>query len=132
MNTKYFTKQTPHPAAAAVLFLNDQWQVVGLHHKSVPKMDAKKENFLDKDDQIIPVVDKNKIDISRIVWVKNEGIRISVILKHLAENQPEFAAAIARVPSVQSYTFTPAEDTSTPENYSNMSKNININIPSVR
>jgi endonuclease G len=126
---KIFYKTDTAPGSSGSPVFNDQWQVVGLHHKSVPKMDAKKENFLDKDDQIIPVVDKNKIDISRIVWVKNEGIRISVILKHLAENQPEFAAAIARVPSVQSYTFTPAEDTSTPENYSNMSKNININIP---
>jgi endonuclease G len=43
--------------------------------------------YIDKNGDVIP--EKNgKIDASKIVWIANEGIRISVILKDLFLNFP--------------------------------------------
>ncbi|MEX0275206.1 MAG: DNA/RNA non-specific endonuclease, partial [Flavobacteriaceae bacterium] len=57
------------------------WQVVALHHMGVPKRNANGD-YLDKNNEVIPIID-NKIDVSRVHWIANEGIRISVILKDL-------------------------------------------------
>lgn len=85
-----FTKITPTtiwyhtdtaPGSSGALVFNDQWQVVALHHMGVAKKNAAGQ-YLDKDDNIIPVLD-NKVDAARVVWEANEGIRMSVILKDL-------------------------------------------------
>jgi len=57
---------------------NDQWEVVALHHAAVPKM---------KDGQLIDT--KGKVigeegDDSRIVWIANEGIRVSRLVADVA------------------------------------------------
>ncbi len=66
--------------------LNDQWQVVALHHMGIAKKNEAGQ-YLDKDNNIIPVID-NKIDTSRVHWIANEGIRISVILEDVFTNFP--------------------------------------------
>lgn len=86
----YETDTAPGSSGSPVF--NDQWQVVGLHHKSVPKLSKDGKEYLDKDDEVIPVID-GKIDVTRVVWEKNEGVRISVILKDL--EQRKLAALLA-------------------------------------
>ncbi|HLO59230.1 MAG TPA: DNA/RNA non-specific endonuclease [Bacteroidales bacterium] len=85
--TKIMYKTDTAPGSSGSPVFNDQWQVVGLHHKSIAKMSSDGQNYLDKNDLIIPIID-DKIDVTRIVWEKNEGIRISVILKHIFSKNP--------------------------------------------
>ena len=98
-NTKIFYETDTAPGSSGSPVFNDQWQVVGLHHRSVPKMSADGKDYLDKNGAVIPVID-GKIDNAKIVWLKNEGIRISVILNHLAEKYPgnPIVTSIAKPP----------------------------------
>jgi len=65
---------------------NDQWQVVALHHSGVPKRNENKE-IIDRDGDVIPIID-GKVDESRIQWIANEGIRVSVIVKDIQAKHP--------------------------------------------
>lgn len=129
----YYETDTAQGSSGSPVF-NDQWQVVGLHHKSIAKMSADGKNYLDKDDQIIPIID-NKIDVTRVVWLKNEGMRISVVLNHLLEKNrdSEIVKTIAVPPRQESLNFAVNPSDNAFENNSvnnmNNSKNININIP---
>ncbi|MBL0300569.1 MAG: DNA/RNA non-specific endonuclease [Cytophagaceae bacterium] len=81
----WYESDTSQGSSGSPVF-NDQWQLVALHHMGVPKKDAA-GNYLDKDNKIIPK-NGNKIDVNRIHWIANEGIRISVIIKHLKSELP--------------------------------------------
>lgn len=76
----WYESDTAQGSSGSPVF-NDQWQVVALHHMGVAKRDDE-GNYLDKDNNIIEVIN-DKIDSSKVVWIANEGIRISVILKDL-------------------------------------------------
>ena len=80
----YSTDTAPGSSGSPVF--NDQWQVVALHHMGIAK--KKNNQYVDKDDQVIPLVN-GRIDASKVVWVANEGIRISVILKDLFAAVPD-------------------------------------------
>ncbi|NOS83581.1 MAG: hypothetical protein HOP31_00440 [Ignavibacteria bacterium] len=116
--------------------LNDQWQVVGLHHKSIAKMTPDEKNYLDAQDNIIPVID-DKIDVTKVVWLRNEGIRISVILNHIAKEYPgeELLKKIEVPPLSENLNFAvnAADSSAKNLNNNNMSNsnndNININVP---
>lgn len=69
------------PGSSGSPVFNDQWQVVALHHMGVAKKNADGQ-YLDKDDKVI-APNGGKIDESKVVWVANEGIRISVIMNDL-------------------------------------------------
>ena len=56
--------------------LNDQWEVVALHHAGVPKRDAN-GNWLDKDGRIWNEQTQSVADIS---WIGNEGARVSSLI----------------------------------------------------
>ncbi len=86
--TKIFYETDTAPGSSGSPVFNDQWQVVGLHHRSVAKMAPDGSTYIDKDNQPIPVAN-GKIDASKIVWLKNEGVRISVILQHIAAEHPD-------------------------------------------
>ncbi|MEO5647779.1 MAG: serine protease, partial [Chitinophagaceae bacterium] len=91
----FYETDTAQGSSGSPVF-NDQWQVVGLHHKSVALISDDEKHYLDKDTgQPIPEID-GKIDASRIKWLRNEGMRISVVLKHLAEKKPanEYVASL--------------------------------------
>ncbi len=105
-DTKIFYQTDTAQGSSGSPVFNDQWQVVGLHHKSVPKMNAAGD-FLDKDNKVIPIIDE-KIDVSRVVWLKNEGIRISVILKHLFQNHANNShlAGISVPPQPETLSFS--------------------------
>lgn len=141
--TKIFYLTDTAPGSSGSPVFNDQWQVVGLHHKSVAKMAPDGITYLDKDDKPIPVVD-DKIDQSRIVWIKNEGIRISVVINHLKEANPgnAFIASLADAPPPQTCCFmiktagdtakentTPVATTATPPPQSNNNNEITIQVP---
>jgi endonuclease G, mitochondrial len=130
----FYETDTAQGSSGSPVF-NDQWQVVGLHHKSVAKMTADGKNFLDKDDNIIPVVN-DKIDASKVVWLKNEGIRISVILKHVATEHAgnSLIAALDIAPPHENLEFIIKDQRHVVNNNANMftnnGSNIIISVPS--
>jgi endonuclease G, mitochondrial len=78
----HYTTDT-QPGSSGSPVLNDQWQVVALHHRGVPKVDRNGN-----------VVFKNKshgaesmASESEVVWVANEGIRVSAICQWLQEQR---------------------------------------------
>ncbi|MBI5021902.1 MAG: DNA/RNA non-specific endonuclease [Ignavibacteriales bacterium] len=131
----FYITDTARGSSGSPVF-NDQWQVVGLHHKSIAKMTDDEKDYLDKDDNIIPVID-GKIDESRIVWKQNEGIRISVILNHLLQMNPnnEIISTLAIPPPLENLHFAINDVDTIPENKgdnimdNNSNNNININVP---
>lgn len=75
----HYTTDTEPGNSGSPVF-NDQWEVVSLHHSGVPKMDAD-GNWLKKDGtQWRPSEDDALIE-----WIANEGVRVSVLLRHLQE-----------------------------------------------
>ncbi len=86
-NTILYETDTAPGSSGSPVF-NDQWQIVALHHKSVPSKTADGKNYLDKNGKIIEPVD-NKIDITRVHWIANEGIRISVLVEDIFQKFPD-------------------------------------------
>ena len=81
----YETDTAPGSSGSPVF--NDQWQVVALHHMGVAKKNEAGQ-YVDKDDQPLPVVNGN-IDASKVVWIANEGIRVSVLLVDVLSKFPD-------------------------------------------
>lgn len=136
-NTKIFYETDTAQGSSGSPVFNDQWQIVALHHKSIAKMSGDGINYLDTNDNLIPVID-GKIDIAKVVWLKNEGIRISVILNHLNEKNPNNAiiAAIANPPSDETLSLSANGKLSQAESIQknntmndNSTSNINISVP---
>lgn len=66
--------------------LNDQFQVVALHHSGVPVKE--KGGYLSRDGKTIIKPDaEGKVDASLIKWQANEGVRISVIIDDLLKSE---------------------------------------------
>jgi endonuclease G, mitochondrial len=63
--------------------VNDQWEVVALHHTGVPKEDAN-GRWLDKEGK---VWDERTQAVSEIDWQANEGVRVSALMAALAQVQ---------------------------------------------
>lgn len=77
----YMTDTEPGSSGAPVL--NDQWQVVALHHKGVPDP-------------------KSLLPGRKIEWVANEGVRISAIFNLLERKRFEVPAAAAALDRLDS------------------------------
>ncbi|MFF8717685.1 trypsin-like serine peptidase [Streptomyces sp. NPDC015184] len=77
----YQTDTEPGNSGSPVF--NDQWEVVALHHSGVPKTDDQ-GRLLRKDGQVWQPGDGD----DAVEWVSNEGVRISSILRHLAQLPP--------------------------------------------
>jgi endonuclease G len=85
--TLWYEADTSQGSSGSPVF-NDQFQVVALHHMGVAKRSEDGKHYLDIDGKIIEP--KNgKIDVSRIKWIANEGIRISKLTEHLAKTFPD-------------------------------------------
>lgn len=138
--TTIWYKTDTAPGSSGSPVFNDQWQVVALHHMGVGKKNAAGD-YIDKDGAVIPKVN-GKIDASRIVWIANEGIRISVILDHVtgqAPNEPlikELSGPEKVSPAGPEDTLTVQDSQPFPNtpktNYmepSNASGNVNISFP---
>ncbi|GHB77062.1 hypothetical protein GCM10010377_79250 [Streptomyces viridiviolaceus] len=77
----YRTDTEPGNSGSPVF--NDQWEVVALHHSGVPRTDDQ-GRLLRKDGQVWQPGDGD----DAIDWVSNEGVRISSILRYLAQLPP--------------------------------------------
>ena len=73
----YSTDTEPGNSGSPVF--NDQWEVVALHHSGVPKTDSQGRTLRRDGNVWRPGDGDDAVD-----WVANEGVRVSVILKHLA------------------------------------------------
>jgi len=84
----YYTTDT-EPGSSGSPCFNDQWELIGLHHSGVPKMDG--EKILKKDG-----TPWNEDDPSLIDWIANEGARVSAIVGALtaASLDPQARAVI--------------------------------------
>jgi endonuclease G, mitochondrial len=89
---RYHTDTLPGSSGSPVL--NDDWEVVALHHSGVPKLDAA-GNVLKRDGSIY----QKGEDETLIDWISNEGVRASQIVKTLRGIQfsPDEKALIASV-----------------------------------
>jgi endonuclease G, mitochondrial len=74
---QYATDTEPGNSGSPVF--NDQWEVVALHHAGVPRTDGD-GNWLKADGTRWRPEDGE----DAVEWVANEGIRVSVLLRHLA------------------------------------------------
>ncbi|MET0741644.1 MAG: serine protease [Candidatus Nanopelagicales bacterium] len=76
-----------NPGSSGSPVLNDQWEVVALHHSGVPKTDDKGQ-YLKADGSVW--ADDEGLDA--IAWVANEGVRASVIVKDLKKRRVKLDA----------------------------------------
>jgi len=86
--TTIWYKSDTAPGSSGSPVFNDQWQVVALHHMGIPCKTTDGKHYLDKDGKIIELID-GKIDLAKIHWIANEGIRISVLLKDIFTKFPD-------------------------------------------
>lgn len=75
----YVTDTEPGSSGSPVY--NDQWEVVALHHSGVPKIEN--GNYIAKDGSIW----KPGMDPDDLMWVANEGVRISSLVEHIKKAQ---------------------------------------------
>ncbi|WP_353642096.1 DNA/RNA non-specific endonuclease [Mesorhizobium sp. WSM2239] len=82
------------PGSSGSPVFNDRWEVVALHHSSVPARDGA-GNYLTRDGT---VWDEDSMPVEEIAWVGNEGIRISRIINRLKQvtNLPAAKAALLK------------------------------------
>jgi endonuclease G len=100
----YSTDTEPGNSGSPVY--NDQWEVVALHHSGVPKTDSKGRT-LRRDGNVWRTGDGD----DAVDWIANEGVRVSVILKHLASLELDAGrrAILAELGPTSGITTTPAE-----------------------
>ena len=137
--TLWYESDTSQGSSGSPVF-NDQWQVVALHHMGVPAKTIDGKFYLDKNGKKLEVVN-GKIDISKIHWIANEGIRISVILKDIFSKYPDSSfinslkTATVQVPLPARRTGTDliSPAATNPENQNTMgsenSNNVRISFP---
>lgn len=85
----HYEADTDRGSSGSPVF-NDQWEVVALHHSGVPKTNDKGQ-LVDARGRVITDQD----DSSRIVWIANEGIRVSRLVAHLRTRELADRAADA-------------------------------------
>jgi len=100
----YTTDSEPGSSGAPVF--NDQWQVVALHHRGVPDLNARGQR-LARDGQAVWTPDMGDQERG---WIANEGVRISAIYRFLAGKRFESVAARAVLDRLR-YGFTVGERT---------------------
>lgn len=86
-NTLWYKADTSPGSSGSPVF-NDQFQVVALHHMGVAKKTADGQFYVDsKGEKIMP--ENGKIDLSRVQWIANEGIRISKLMQDITARFPD-------------------------------------------
>lgn len=76
----YQTDTAPGSSGSPVF--NDQWEIVGLHHSGVPKMNEQGK-FLTIDGSVWTP----EMGEERIAWIANEGVRVSRIVEDIKKQQ---------------------------------------------
>jgi endonuclease G, mitochondrial len=82
----YHTDTAPGSSGSPVL--NDQWEVVALHHSGVPEKNAQNIYMLTDG-----TVWQSSADDHRIKWIANEGSRVSRIVATIRDHSPASAEA---------------------------------------
>jgi endonuclease G len=67
------------PGSSGSPVFNDQWEVIALHHSGVPKVNERGQLVDDAGN----VIDQER-EPQRIVWIGNEGIRVSRLMQVIA------------------------------------------------
>jgi len=70
------------PGSSGSPVFNNRWEVVALHHRAIPAVNAKGK-LLDRDGRVISSKAADKYP-ERVSWVANEGIRISRLVNAIA------------------------------------------------
>jgi endonuclease G len=79
------------PGSSGSPVFNDQWEVVALHHSSVPQLNAQNQ-ILDRKGNVWP----QGGDEDEISWISNEGIRTSRLVKFITEATVNGSARMLR------------------------------------
>lgn len=83
------------PGSSGSPVFNNRWEVVALHHRAVPAVNAKGK-LLDRDGRVISSATADKYP-ERVSWVANEGIRISRLVNAIATAKIEHRFELERV-----------------------------------
>lgn len=78
----YYTSDTNEGSSGAPVF-NNHWEVIALHHSAVPKANASGQ-LLDRNGRVLSV-ERARENPQEIVWVANEGVRTSRLVKRFRE-----------------------------------------------
>jgi endonuclease G len=89
----WYTSDTEPGSSGSPVF-NNRWEVVALHHKGVPKTNAAGK-LLDRDGKVIS---KSRLESNpdAVVWIANEGLRVSRLVKKLMATELQTAQAELR------------------------------------
>lgn len=77
------------PGSSGAPVFNDQWQVIALHSSGRPLKSG--NQYLDRNREVIERAADGTIDESRLVWLDNEGVRISSIMAFLSAQRSPLA-----------------------------------------
>ncbi|MEY6433944.1 serine protease [Thioalkalicoccus limnaeus] len=80
----WYSSDTEQGSSGAPVF-NNRWEVIGVHHRSVPRTNAADE-LIDEQGLVIPREEFLR-DPSRAVWIANQGVRTSRIVAALQQAQ---------------------------------------------
>ena len=86
-NMLWYETDTASGSSGSPVF-NDQFQVVALHHMGVPKRSKDGKHYLDKEGKVLRP-DNGTIDIGKVQWIANEGVRISKLTEHALQQFPD-------------------------------------------
>jgi endonuclease G, mitochondrial len=78
----WYSSDTEPGSSGAPVF-NKHWEVIGVHHRSVPRTNSAGE-LLDENGRVIPRTEFLR-DPDRAVWIANQGVRTSRVVAALAE-----------------------------------------------
>ena len=62
---------------------NEHWEVIGLHHSGVPQIEGDK--LVKRDGSLVPL--DTEVADDDLIWVANEGIRVSALVESLAAHR---------------------------------------------
>ncbi len=131
LTTTIWYKSDTAPGSSGSPVLNDQFQVVALHHMGVADQNANGD-YLDKKGNIIPK-EGDQIDAAKLHWIANEGIRISVILEDIHRKFPDNSLinklSIEPTPDNKAVKTNPISQQPKTEKMETGSNKIDISIP---
>lgn len=78
----WYTSDTEPGSSGSPVF-NNRWEVVALHHKSVPKMNARGQ-YLDLSGRVISKK-RAEEQPELLVWIANEGVRVSRLVRSIQD-----------------------------------------------
>lgn len=78
----FYSSDTDEGSSGAPVF-NNRWEVIALHHASVPKTNDKGK-LVDRHGRVLGV-DRARVSPEEIVWISNEGVRVSRLVRRFRE-----------------------------------------------